>query len=183
MVDVSKTIGQVQLFDTILAEPQHDFVIDLSSRHFDEFFQVFSDIGFEEGALEAGLRIAVYFIVEPSAGSVQAAADVRKRLKRSKLILVRNETLRDVMKVPAVAANYHLVRPDRELTLPALGRKAATYVSEPDFSFQNLFSEEFADMPSKPKAQLCDFLEILHKQFQSVQLTNDLADLRLQGVL
>ncbi len=183
VVDLSKTEGQVELFDTILAEPLHDYVIDLSSKHFSRFFKVFSEIGFEQGAQEAGLRVAVYYILQPTIGSVLSGAGVRDGLRHSRFIPVHSEVLGDGRGDPAFAANFQLLRPDRELRLPMLEPEAAAYVCRPDFSFQNLFTEAFTEVEPKPREQLCDFLEALHKQFQSVQLTNDLADLKLQGVL
>ena len=182
-VDISKTEGQVELFDTILSEAHHDYVIDLSSAHFARFFKVFSEIGFEEGANEAGLRISVYYILQPTLGSVLSGAGVRDNLYQSRFIPVHNEYLGDGRSDPAFAANYQLLRPQRELVLPALGAEAATFVSRPDFSFQNLFTEAFEEVDLEPREQLCDFLEALHKQFQSVQLSNDLDDLKLHGVL
>ena len=183
VIDLSKTEGQVELFDTILAEPHHDRVIDLTSEHFAHFFEIFSEIGFEQATRDAGLRIAVYYVLQPALGSVLAGASVREGLVHSRFIPVHNEHFGDGRAEPAFAANYQLLRPDREPILPAPDADAAAYVSRPDFSFQNLFTEIFEEIELKQREQLCDFLEAMHKQFQSVQLSNDLADLRLQGVL
>ncbi|MEM7428388.1 MAG: hypothetical protein AAF441_20035 [Pseudomonadota bacterium] len=183
VVDISRTAGQVELFDSILGAPHHDYIVDLSAKQFSRFFDVFTEIGFEQGAHEAGLRVAVYYILQPTIGSVLSGAGVRDGLYRSRFIPVHSEFLGDGRADPAFSANYQLLRPDRELTLPALGPEASTLVNRPDFSFQNLFTDTFMQVDPKSRGQLCDFLEALHKQFQSVQLTNDLADLKLHGVL
>src|SRR5262249_52507084 len=62
--DISKTLGQMALFDRMIADQDCAKIIDLSHRSFNNFFSVVQQIGFFEEARRHGIEPLVLFIVD-----------------------------------------------------------------------------------------------------------------------
>jgi hypothetical protein len=164
IVDLAKTGGQVRLFDTIIEEPQFHYVIDLQSSLTAKFFQIFNDIRFDEGAAEAGIGIAVFFIVDRSMSSIHAAEAVRSALTCSEFIIVRNDAIGTLLHLPSAAESYLRIEKNRDLVLPRLSAAALAYIEQRGFSFADFISGEIAPPPEAVKAELWRFLETIYDQ-------------------
>jgi hypothetical protein len=58
-VDYSQTLGRMKIFDTIMAGPGRDYVIDLAASATSNFFQFASELNFMAEARAAGFRTVV----------------------------------------------------------------------------------------------------------------------------
>jgi hypothetical protein len=67
--------GRMKVFDTILAGPGRDYVIDLPQRYTVPFFDAVQDLNFFAAAKEAGFRVFVFFVVDRTPMSVRAARE------------------------------------------------------------------------------------------------------------
>jgi hypothetical protein len=80
-VDYSQTLGRMKIFDTIMAGPGRDYVIDLASSATVSFFQFAKELDFMKEARNAGFRVVVLCFGADAPGSVsalhrEAAADL-----------------------------------------------------------------------------------------------------------
>lgn len=164
IVDLTKTGGQVRLFDTIIAEPNFNYVIDLQAGLLERFFTIFHDIAFDEGAEEAGIGVAVFFLLDRSISSIHKAAWVRDKLSCSDFAVVQNEALGTLLHLPSAAKDYLSIPKDRDLSLPRLSVKAREYVEQPGFSFGRFLTGGAAEAPVEIRMELTRFLEVLYNQ-------------------
>ncbi len=164
VLDFSKTGGQVEVFDTILSEPDFDYVIDLDAGLIDSFFRIFSDIGFGEAAREAHLGVAIYFILDRKISSVQKALAISRLCKNVDFVPVRNEAMGNILAVPQAASIYHDIRKNREIQLPRLSIDALNFLDRPDFSFAKFLARNGEDVPFELRIELWAFLEAVYNQ-------------------
>lgn len=168
IIDLAKTTEQVALFDGILsAEPGH-FLIDLAAHHFKQFFDIYTDIGFEQGALEAGIDVTVFYLIDRSVASVEAAVSLRKRISDTRFVPVRNSAIGDALDEGRTADHYHSMRFEREILLPELSAEALGLLEHVDFHFDGFVAGHFETLPFELKSELWDFLETLYEQRKSV---------------
>ncbi len=164
IIDLARTVDQVRLFDTIIAEPQFHYIIDLQSEFLNKFFKIFSDIRFDEGAREAGIGVAVFFIVDRSMSSIHAAEWLRGQLACSEFILVRNDAIGTLLHMPVAAANYLRINKDRDLILPKLSANAVSFIEQRGFTFSDFIAGEMSPPPDAVRLELWKFLETIYNQ-------------------
>ena len=169
IVDITRTGDQVKLFDTIINEPHYNYVIDLQSSLLDKFFNIFHDIRFDEGAAEAGIGVAVFFLIDRSLATLSAARRVQERLRNSDFVIVRNDAVGDMLHIPAAAADYLNIRKDRDLILPALSLAAREFIEAPGFTFADFIAGETENAPPDIRYELWNFLETIYNQRQPGQ--------------
>jgi hypothetical protein len=90
LVDFAATPGQMKLFDTILASPGRDYVIDLPAAQTDNFFKASVDLGFFDEAARLGFRIVVLFVIDQRHESIKAARAVEAKARPDLLMFVGN---------------------------------------------------------------------------------------------
>jgi hypothetical protein len=164
IVDLSRTQGQVFLFDTIIAEPQYNYVIDLQAPLLERFFDIFADIRFDEGAREAGIGVAVFFMIDKHIQSIEAARKVRAKLSCSQFICVRNEAIGSPVMTPAGAGAYLSLPKDRDIVLPKLSQKALGVIDEEGFTFSGFLSGDAEKTPLHERYEIWNFLETIYNQ-------------------
>jgi hypothetical protein len=164
IIDLSRTIDQVRLFDTIIGEPNFHYVIDLQSELLTKFFKIFSDIRFDEGAMEAGIGVAVFFIVDRSMSSISAAEKVRAQLTCSEFIMVRNDAIGTLLHLPSAAEKYLRIDKDRDLVLPRLSPNTLAFIEQRGFTFTDFIAGEMAPPPDAVRLELWKFLETIYNQ-------------------
>jgi len=123
LADFETIPGQMKVFDTILASPGRDYVVDLPQRHLQPFFTAASDLNFWDAAKTAGFRIFVFFIVDRTAASLRAAQEIAEAAPADLFIAVRNDHVGSSW--PARAASLHL---------SALPRHISVAISDKRFS-------------------------------------------------
>lgn len=126
LADVEKMSGQMKLFDTVLASPGRDYVIDLPQRHMLAFFKVVADLDFLNAARKKGFRVIVFFVVDWVLPSLRAAQDVFEVPGIDLFVAVINESIGSAW-------------PEEEgaLKIPTLPRKLAITIADRRFSLRN----------------------------------------------
>ena len=168
VIDLSKTTQQVALFDGMLGQPGGHFLIDLSARHFSKFFNIYRDIGFEQGAEESGLDVSVFFLIDRTEASIEAAAALSASIPGTRFLTVRNSAIGDALGQGQATNIYHQMRIDREILLPQLSPEALGMLEHPDFHFDTFIAGKYEHFPFELKAELWGFLEGLYEQRDSV---------------
>ena len=167
IVDLSRIAEQVALFDGLLGQAGTHFVVDLSARHFKQFFDIYEDIGMEAEALKTGLGVSIYFLLDRSTSSVNAAADLAERFALTAFIPVRNEAIGSALDDQFVAERYAKIRKEREIVLPDLSGEALGMLEHPEFHFDTFVAGRYDHFPFELKAELWGFLEALYEQRES----------------
>ena len=126
LTDFDKIAGRVKLFDTILAAPGRDYVIDLPQRHMLAFFKAVAELNFFNAANKMGFRIIVLFVVDWVPPSLRAAQDVFEVPGIDLFVAVINESIGSAW-------------PEEEgaLKIPILPRKLAILIADRRFSLRN----------------------------------------------
>ena len=164
IIDFSRTGDQVLVFDTMVGEPNHDYVIDLQDNLLNPFFRIYSDIAFDEGAAEAGIAVSVYFMLDRTLTSVRAASEVSRLAAGASFIPVRNEAIGNILAIPEGARLYEGIRKNREIMLPRLSIDALNLIDDPQFSFSGFVARNGEGYPLELKIELFQFLETIYNQ-------------------
>lgn len=164
IIDLSSTDGQMRLFDSILENPDIDYVIDLEAHHLERFFSIFEDIDYEKAAAAAGLGVAVFFFLDRTLASIQAAIALRGQLNSSQFVLVRNDAI-GAFRAP-VYGEYELMKigMDRQIRLPALSADALDFVEDPSFNFTDFIMQRRQGLPEWLSDEIWRFLETIYQQ-------------------
>jgi hypothetical protein len=125
LADFAAITGQMKLFDTILASPGRDYVIDLPARHTENFFAAERDLRFFKECKKQGFRVFLFFIVDQSFGSLKAAQTLQHYPGVDLFVPVRNMLVR---------SNWP--EDDGALTMPYLAAPLASAISNRRFSFR-----------------------------------------------
>lgn len=125
LADFAKMEGQMKLFDTILASPGRDYVIDLPVRHTLPFFKALTDIDFLKELRVRGFRIIMCYVVDRTQASVYAAHEAEEIEGLDLFVPVCNENVGTAWLDAAM------------LKLEALPRDVAVAISERRFSLRS----------------------------------------------
>ena len=123
LADFDKIPGRMKVFDTIIASPGRDYVVDLPQRHMMPFFTEASALNFWDAAKAAEFRIFVFFIVDRAATSLRAAKEVDQLVPADLFVAVRNDH---------VGSSWPTDQPSLHLT--ALPRPLSVAISDKRFS-------------------------------------------------
>lgn len=125
LADFAAIQGQMKLFDTILAAPGRDYVIDLPARHTERFFQTARDLDFFAECRKVGFRVFAFFIVDNSFASLKMANALQRDSGVDLFVPVRNLVVRSSW-------------PENEgaLTIPFLAAPIASAISNRRFSLR-----------------------------------------------
>lgn len=164
LVDLTRTGDLVRMLDRMIQEPDCNFVVDLQASLLDAFFKIFHDISFDEGAAEAGSGVAVFFVLDRSVRSIEAAARTRARLKCSEFVIVKNEAIGTVLHEPRAAELYMAIPKDREISLPRLSEAARDHIERHGFSFAEFVAGKAEEAPVAIRFELWNFLETIYNQ-------------------
>ena len=147
LADFEKMAGRMKVFDTILASPGRDYVVDLPQRHMHDFFNATSELNFWKEARALGFRVFVYFVVDRAASSLRAAKEIEQLAKPDVFIAVRNDH---------VGSSWP--EKDGSLHLSALPRHLSIAVSDKRFSFSQFVLGDEQQLPLDDVATLKRFL-------------------------
>jgi hypothetical protein len=146
LADFSQMSGQMKLFDTILASPGRDYIVDLPARHTEGFFKASRELNFFDEAKNAGFRIILFFIVDRSTASLKAAH--------------AHEHVHGVdLFVPVINQYVGTNWPNEDaLTLPLLPQSLAFAISERRFSLRAFVLGEMQGLEPSSQSTLSNFL-------------------------
>jgi hypothetical protein len=146
LADFARMEGQMKLFDTILASPGRDYVIDLPVRHMLPFFKAMKDIDFLKELKEHGFRVIVFYVVDRTLASLRAARETKELKGIDLLVPVRNENVGSAWPDDGV------------VTLQALPRDVAVAISDRRFSLRNFVLGDTQDLEEEQRVALNSFL-------------------------
>ena len=164
LINLSNTSGQIRLFDTILDNPGLDHVIDLEAHHFERFFKIFSDIDYERAAAEAGMGVAVFYVLDRTLSSIQNAIILRRQLKSSRFVLVRNDAV-GAFRAPVYGEReLSQIGTDRQIRLPVLSTDVLDFVEDPEFNLTDFVLQRQHTLPEWLAEELWAVLEAIYEQ-------------------
>jgi hypothetical protein len=137
LADFAAMPGQMKLFDTIIASPGRDYVIDLPARHSDGFFQAVAELNFFEELKKLGFRIIVFYIVDRQAASLRSAKAIQSFPNVDLFVPVENQhvgsfwpkTEGDLI-IPALPQDLAIAIADRRFSLRAFVLGDTQHISE-----------------------------------------------------
>ena len=152
LADFEKMQGRMKLFDTILASPGRDYVVDLPARHTDDFFKAVAELHAFEEMKQLGFRIIVFFIVDRTAASLRAAKTIQKFPNVDLFVPVENQYV-----------GSFWPKAEGDLVIPALPQKLAIAMSDKRFSMRSFVLGDVQQLPEEFQTTLSNFLfEVLN---------------------
>jgi hypothetical protein len=137
----------MKLFDTILAAPGRDYVVDLPARHTESFFAAERDLGFFSECKTLGFRVFLFFVVDQSFVSLKAAQDLQHYPRVDLFVPVRNLLVRS-----------QWPEDDGALTLPYLSAPLASAIGNRRFSFRAFVQGDTQGLKPEDVPSLQNFL-------------------------
>jgi hypothetical protein len=166
LVDFAAIQGQMKLFDTILAGPGRDYIIDLPLRHVERFLEAEADLSFFSESRKQGFRVFLFYVVDERTQSVRAAKLTRERRGIDLFVPVRN------MQVGSAWPED-----DGSLTIPALNPGLSAVVNNKRFSFRAFVQGDVQGLPDQQAQVLQAFL------YETLSNLNNLEPVYSLGVL
>lgn len=183
LIDIDRTPGQIRLFDTVLANPRRDYVVDLPANALDTFFTVVDDLDFINAAHDAGLEMVIAFVLDKSLTSLMTARDLHGAFSTELFYLVRNGFIGNPLVTRQAREVFEEIEPDAELFIPLVDREALAVAEEPPFSFSRFLSEGYTGLSPMVRLRLRSFLSDVMGQLQSRDLALDLGSLKEMGLI
>jgi len=147
LAEFEKMQGRMRLFDTILAGPGRDYVVDLPQRHMLDFFKAVEELDFFAEAKRNGFRIMVFFVVDRIVASLKTAKAIFEVPGIDLFVPVKNENVGSLLP-PEEGA----------LVLPAMPRSLAIAVADRRFSMRNFVLGDDQGLEGADKLALNQFL-------------------------
>jgi hypothetical protein len=169
LVDFSKIAGQMMVFDTILAAPGRDYVIDVPAPQLTRFCEAMGDLDFRRAANEAGFAVVVMFIVDAPHESLRSAVNVEEILAPDLFIPVANTFVGTAL--PEAADGLML-------TMERLDPAVTAIIGSRRFSFRAFLLGDDSGVPLDLRAGLKSFLHGLIGGFREIEPELSLSKLR-----
>jgi hypothetical protein len=125
LADFSNVQGQIKIFDTMLNSVGRDYIIDLTARHTEAFFEKLIDLDYTMELRSRGYRVVIFFIIDATLES----AKTHRRLSRS----IRADLH---MPVRNLFVGSSLPDGERSFDLPALAEDVMKAISNRHFSIR-----------------------------------------------
>jgi hypothetical protein len=136
LADFASIKGQMKLFDTILASPGRDYIIDLPSRHLEPFLGAERDLDFFAACKALGFRIFLFFVVDDSFASLRAARSAERQPGIDLFVPVRNQFVRS-----------HWPNDGGALNIPFLSAPLASAIGNRRFSLSAFVKGDYQGLP------------------------------------
>ena len=152
LADFATIKGQMKLFDTILAAPGRDYVVDLPVRHLENFLAAAADLNFFQECKKLEFRVFFFFVVDNSFTSLKAAKAVQALAGIDLFVPVHNKLVRSTW-------------PEEEgsLTIPLLPAAIASAIGNKRFSIRNFVQGDVQGLDEGMTMELQNFLyEVLN---------------------
>ena len=147
LADFAAMPGQMKLFDTIIASPGRDYVVDLPARHTEGFFKAAEELGFFDELKKIGFRIIVFYVVDRHAASLRAAKEIQKTPNIDLFVPVENQHV-----------GSFWPKTEGDLVIPALPPKLAIAISDKRFSLRSFVLGDVQQLPAEFQPELSNFL-------------------------
>lgn len=163
--DITKTLGQMALFDRIIADTDSVKVIDLSHRMFNGFFSLVTKIRFFEEAQRHRIEPVVLFIIDVDPKSSAAYGMLRRTLVEACLLPVRNKADHREL----TEKNYPVDISITAMHIPLLQFSLMEQVGQAGFSFADLWRLARDGHLDESDEELLIWIEHVFWEFQQVQ--------------
>lgn len=152
LVDFSQTAGRMKVFDTILASPGRDYVIDLPAQQLKRFCEAMADLQFRQAAKAAGFSFVCMFVVDQDEDSLKAAADTEESLTPDLFVPVVNKFVGSALPggIDSTVLTMEKIDPDLRVI-----------ISYRRFSFRSFLLGEESGVPLRLRSNLKTFLQTL----------------------
>jgi hypothetical protein len=147
LADFANVRGQMKLFDTILASPGRDYVVDLPVRHVESFFAKEKVLSFFAEAHKSGFRVFLFYVVDNTYTSLNEARLLKEHKGIDLFVPVRNMLVGSTWETD-----------EASLTLPAMTPALAQAVLNRRFSFRNFVQGDLQGLPNELAMELQNFL-------------------------
>jgi hypothetical protein len=167
MADISDTLGQMALFDRLVADDRTAKVVDLSHRSFKDFFLVAKKIGLFAEARRAAVEPLILFVIDPSSKSSEGYAILRRSFTDASLMPVRNR-----IAATGIAARYAppSARPSSgAFEIAMLDASLRALVDRPPFSFGEFWQTAPRHLPAGMVDELRTWMEQVFRQLREVE--------------
>jgi hypothetical protein len=170
IADIGDILGQMALFDRLIADHQSTKIIDLSHRRFSDFFVVGHKIGFFEEARRRSIEPLILFMIDPSPKSAKAYAILRQWFTEVSLLPVRNQVV--AMGIPNCDAFPNASTVAVSLQIPVLRPSLKTLVNQQSFSFADFWLRTTpVHLPARLDDELLAWVKRVFLQFREVELS------------
>lgn len=160
LVDFNSVTGQMKLFDTIINGHGRDYVIDLATDQFENFFDIQKKLDFMNEASRVGFRIIVLYIVDKYHGSLAAADDVRHSIYPGFVLLVHNAHVGGALAWGDKAPRF---------SIPAADRDVAELLENKRFSVRGFLLGDDYQLEPTLEAKLRSFLIAIVSVFDRME--------------
>lgn len=167
LADFEKMPGRMKLFDTILASPGRDYVIDLPQRHMQPFFTAVAELRFLAEARRVGFRVIVLFVVDRTVHSLRAAQDVFEAPGIDLFVAVVNESIGSAWP-----------KDEGALIMPALPHALVAAIGDRRFSLRNFVLGDDQGITLGDRPALNKFLFMVLDSLNSLDVNVSLSQLK-----
>jgi hypothetical protein len=126
LADFANVQGKIKIFDTMLGSVGRDYVIDVTARHIDAFFETWKELNYGAELHKLGFRVFLFYIVDTAPLSVRRARETQEFAGADMFVPVRNEF---------VGSNWPQTRD--ALVMPALPPQVMTAITTRRFSIRS----------------------------------------------
>ena len=169
LVDFESIRGQMKLFDTILASPGRDYVIDFPATQTERFSVAVTELGFFAEARRTGFHVVIFFIIDKAPASRASAAQIEELARPDLFVPVRNAF---------VGSSLLATAPAVTISMPVLPTELLTIVNNKRFSFREFLLGNESDVPQTLRTRLKSFLYDLMTGFREIAPALSLSKLR-----
>jgi hypothetical protein len=168
IADIGEAMGQMALFDEIIADRETTKIVDVSHRTFKDFFTIAAKIGFFEEARRQGIEPLILFMVAPGNKSAKAYNILGRWFAEASLLPVRNQLVAKGVPYSSGFPNESGV--SVSLEIPLLPSSLKTLVEDRSFSFAEFWRENPSRLPARLDAELRGWIKRIFLQFREVEL-------------
>ncbi len=170
LVDFAQVAGRMKVFDTILASPGRDYVIDLPSQLLTLFCEAMTDLRFRQAAKTSGFSFVTMFVVDQDRDSLKAAASTEEKLAPDLFIPVNNRFVGSALPEGIGSTVLTMEKIDPDLHVIVTYRR---------FSFRTFLLGEESGVPLRLRSNLKNFLHTLMDGFREIGPALSLLKLRV----
>jgi hypothetical protein len=168
IADIGDTLGQMALFDRLIADDHATKIVDLSHRSFKEFFLVVQKIGFFEEARRRSVEPLIFYVIDPSPKSASGYAILRRWFAEASLLPVRNQIV--AKGIPHYDAFPNASASFVSLEIPVLDHSPRALVDQQMFSFADFWRTTPVHLPVHVDDELRGWMKRIFRQFREVEL-------------
>jgi hypothetical protein len=166
LANLGDTRGQIALFDRLIVNDATAKVVDLGTVSSERFFKLMHEFSFVQEARRRGIEPVILFLADPDRRSIQAYANLHRRLPEAARVPVLNEGLWRVQQGQLSPGAFPIHRAGAEpVRIPLLPPFLKAIIEKPGFTFTGFLSR-----PAETETGLHDFIKRAFIEFRELEL-------------